>query len=151
MKLTLLLVIVMALAACAAPPPRPSELPMPASPAAPTLGQPFTLAIGQSATLSDAPVKITFDGVREDSRCPKQVNCVWMGRAVFDLTAQVGESAPITLTLATIHSPEKTDHAAFDGYEIALQGVQPYPETPDNPIKREDYRAEFVVQRAATP
>jgi hypothetical protein len=72
---------------------------------------------------------------------------VWSGRAVLDLTTQVRDGAPMTLTLATIHSPEKTDQAAFDDYEIVLKGVQPYPETPDNPIRREDYRAEFVVRR----
>lgn len=120
--------------------------PAPAS-SAPTLGQPFVLAIGESATLSDAPVKITFDGVSEDSRCPKRVTCVWAGRAVLDLTAQAGESAPMTLTLATIHSPDKADRATFGGYEIVLQSVQPYPETPDHPISPAQYRATLVVTR----
>jgi hypothetical protein len=105
------------------------------------------LAIGHRAALSDAPVKITFDGVSEDSRCPERVACVWMGGVALGPTAQVGEGAPMTLTLATLHSSEQTNRAALDAYEIVLQGVQPYPETPDNPIRREDYRAEFVVQR----
>jgi hypothetical protein len=147
MKRLLLFVIALGLAltACATPPPRLTATPDAST--APRLAQPFVLALGQSATLSDAPIKISFDGISEDSRCPKQVTCVWIERVVLDLTAQVGQGAPMTLTLATLHSPKQTNRAALDAYEIVLQSVQPYPETPDNPIRLEDYRAEFVVQR----
>ena len=128
------------IAACGAP---PTHAPNPSA----SLGKPFTLAVDQSATLADAPITLKFVAVSEDSRCPKKVNCVWSGQAVISLSAQTNGSAPQPLILSTIHSPEKTDRVAFVGYQIVLQDVQPYPETPDNPIKPEDYRVTFVVTR----
>jgi hypothetical protein len=142
------LAVLAALAACAAPPaPAPAE---PVGAPAASLDTPFTLAIGDSATLSDAPVTISFDAVSEDSRCPTKVTCVWIGRAVLAITAIV-DGRPAHVTLATVHSPERTDRATLGRYEIVLDAVQPYPDTPDEPIRREEYRAEFTVRAHAAP
>jgi hypothetical protein len=104
-----------------------------------------TLAIGQSIRLTDALVTITFMGVREDSRCPKQVNCVWSGRAVLSFSVQVNGAPAQVVTLSTIYSPEPANEADVSGYRFTLTDVQPYPETPDHPISPEQYRATLVV------
>jgi hypothetical protein len=124
---------------CAAPPPASSPAPRA------SLDQPVTLAIGQSVRLTDALVTITFNGVSEDSRCPKQVNCVWSGRAVLDFSVQVNGEPAQTMTLSTIHSPQPTNIADVGGYRFTLNDVQPYPETPDNLISPDQYRATLVV------
>jgi hypothetical protein len=126
---------------CAAPPPA-----NPAPRAA--LAQPVTLAVGQSVRLTDALLTITFIGVSEDSRCPRQVNCVWSGRAVLRFSVQVEGGPAQDVTLSTPHSPDPTNIATLHGYRIALTDVQPDPETPDNPINPEQYRATLVVTRS---
>ncbi len=129
------------LSGCAAP---PSANPAPRT----ALGQPVTLAIGQSVRLTDAPVTVTFAGVDEDSRCPKQVHCVWSGRAVLRFSVQVEGAPAQDITLSTIHSPDPTSVATVAGYRIELAGVQPYPEMPDHPISPAQYRATLVIMRA---
>lgn len=130
------------LSGCAAPPP---ANPAPRA----TLGQPVTLAMGQGVRLTDALVTINFTSVSEDSRCPKQVNCFWIGRAVLNFSVQVDGEPAQGLTLSTIHSPEATNVAAVGSYRIELTDVQPYPESPDNPISSAQYRATLVVTRAS--
>ena len=130
----------MLLAGCAAPPP---ANPAPRA----SLGRPVTLAVGQSVRLTDALVTISFAGVGEDSRCPKQVNCFWIGRAVLNFRVQVDGEPAQDVALNTIHSPEATNLAVAGGYRIELTDVQPYPESPDNPISPEQYRATLVVTR----
>jgi hypothetical protein len=137
--LTLSLVLGMG---CAAPPPA-----NPAPRAA--LGKPVTLAIGQSVMLNDALVTITFTEVSEDSRCPTKVNCVWTGRATVNLRVQANGEPAQNIMLSTIHSPEKTNVAEAGGYRIEMTDVQPYPETPDNPISPERYRVTLTVTRAS--
>jgi hypothetical protein len=127
---------------CAAPPP---ANPAPRA----VLGQPVTMAIGQSVMLNDALVTITFIGMSEDSRCPTQVNCVWSGRAVANFRVQANGEPAQNIVLSTIHSPEKTNVASVAGYRIEMTDVQPTPETPDNPISPDRYRVMLVVERMA--
>jgi hypothetical protein len=44
-------------------------------------GEEFTLAVGDSARIGDSELVLMFDGVSEDSRCPRNVTCVWEGNA----------------------------------------------------------------------
>lgn len=53
------------------------------------LGQPFTLKFGETAQLTDDPLRISFDSVVEDSRCPVKVQCVWAGRVIVGLTVAI--------------------------------------------------------------
>jgi hypothetical protein len=110
------------------------------------LGQEFTLQPGQTVVVGD-DLKLTFEGVVEDSRCPSKVTCVWMGRAVLSFAGQKGEQKSATFNLITIHSPDKTDRILFEGYEIWLKAIEPYPELPDQPIPAEAYRATLLVEQ----
>jgi len=49
-------------------------------------GVAFSLPLGQTATLRGSSARITFAQVREDSRCPVDVTCVWAGDAKIELT-----------------------------------------------------------------
>ncbi len=44
------------------------------------LGEEFSLRIGQSVAITGEDLEIRFVEVSEDSRCPKDVTCVWEGR-----------------------------------------------------------------------
>ena len=44
------------------------------------LGDPFQLRINQTAVIIPDNISISFLDVREDSRCPASVACVWQGQ-----------------------------------------------------------------------
>ncbi|MDH3651284.1 MAG: hypothetical protein OEQ53_16475, partial [Saprospiraceae bacterium] len=44
------------------------------------LGQDFTLNFQEEGMLKDAAIKVSFESVLEDSRCPSDVQCVWAGQ-----------------------------------------------------------------------
>ena len=54
--------------------------------AAPELGQPFDLKPAEVATIDG--LQITFEGVSEDSRCPRGTQCAWAGDAAASFTLQ---------------------------------------------------------------
>lgn len=138
MKTLFFSLLALVMIACA-PPPKP--------PLSATLGQPFTLAFGQTVTLSDAPIAITFDSVGEDSRCPRRVQCAWTGRAVLGFSARYNSKSAENFQLITKHSPEDNFKTVFHGYLVTMTAVQPTPETPDNPIRTQDYRVTLTVAR----
>jgi hypothetical protein len=45
------------------------------------IGQEFTLAVGDSARIGASNLVLTFEAVPEDSRCARNVTCVWEGNA----------------------------------------------------------------------
>ena len=49
------------------------------------MNEEFALAPGQTATVSGTSVRLTFERVSEDSRCPTDVTCIWEGDAVVVL------------------------------------------------------------------
>jgi hypothetical protein len=114
------------------------------------LGEEFTLAIDQEASLQEAGLSLKFLGVAEDSRCPSKVQCAWSGRAVISLVAQKEQQKPLDFTLITIHSPDKTDQTIVEGYQITLKAIEPRPELPDQPVPAENYRATLIVESPAT-
>ena len=46
------------------------------------LNQVFALKGGQEATINGEDLRLRFDEVLEDSRCPKSVECFWTGQAL---------------------------------------------------------------------
>jgi hypothetical protein len=70
------------------------------SPTEVQLGQVFELRAGASATLQDG-LKVTFDGVRSDSRCPMDALCVWAGDAVVAVRLSHAAGSPAERELHT--------------------------------------------------
>lgn len=105
------------------------------------LGQPFALPIGEIITLEDGGI-IAFDGVSEDSRCPSDVQCVWAGQVIVDLTvtSPQSQSGQVSLTLMGGQS----DPILTGNYAITLLAVDPYPETSD-PFDASSYVATLQV------
>jgi hypothetical protein len=75
-------------------------------------------------------VRVCFDEVLIDCRCPSNVTCVWAGFASVQLTITVNGTTE-THVLATMIGP---DTAVVNGYEIKFVDLLPYPKdgvTPD--------------------
>ena len=108
------------------------------------LGQEFSLAIGQTATIEGENLKIKFLDVTADSRCPKGATCVWQGEAKslvsFIINSQTKE---VVLTEPGLSAPpfQQTE----EGYQVAFS-LTPYPEV-GKEIEEKDYRLVLTVTR----
>lgn len=69
------------------------------------VGETFRLGVGQRVRVGDDGLVIGFRGVREDSRCPVDVTCVWAGDAAVALTLAIGRAGSRTATLHTHLEP----------------------------------------------
>lgn len=107
-------------------------------------GQEFSLAISQRAELIGEDLTVTFKDVSEDSRCPKNVTCVWEGRAVCNLTVQkAGVTGELVLTQPGLTATPATQE--YQGYQYSFR-VEPYPEAGKS-IAKSDYRLVMSVRR----
>ncbi|MCX6013433.1 MAG: hypothetical protein NTV30_08520 [Chloroflexi bacterium] len=107
------------------------------------LGKEFSLAIGQSATISGGELSVKLLDVTEDSRCPKGVTCVWAGQVncMVEVTingntdkVKLTETGGSTITSQTIR-----------GYIFAFK-VEPYPEA-GKQISKDDYRLKLSITK----
>ena len=87
------------------------------------VGRAFDLRVGQEAAIGEIGVRIRFDGVRQDSRCPTGVQCVWSGDAEVALhITTVGGSTEVLL-----HTNVEPRRANAAGHLISLERLRPYP------------------------
>ncbi|MCI0395787.1 MAG: hypothetical protein L0332_28680 [Chloroflexi bacterium] len=114
-----------------------------------SLDEPFVLDAGQETFVAGEGLRLRFEGVLEDSRCPTQVNCFWTGQArITVVVEQVGQE-PITLEFNTNPAPGMTrDLLPAGPYTVQLKQLDPYPEHPDRPIPFTAYQATLVVSKA---
>lgn len=106
------------------------------------LDEEFSLFMGQRASIVGENLAIRFEEVIEDSRCPRDVVCIWAGRVtcVVGLT-HAGSSYRMALTepgLADGYPKER-----YQGYELAFH-VTPYPEA-GKKVLTEAYRLHLIV------
>ena len=52
--------------------------------------EPFALMLGQAVGFEDSSMRLTFESVRQDSRCPTRVLCATSGMAVLGVAASNG-------------------------------------------------------------
>lgn len=98
---------------------------------------------GHEKPLDQDGIKIRFLAVTEDSRCPKGVNCVWAGvaRVKLEVSKAGGKSC-----VFEVNTNEKNKPAVFDGLEIRLEKLDPYPSN-GRTIDADEYVATFSIQR----
>ena len=107
------------------------------------LNQEFTLKVGQSASSSDSGLRITFASVKEESRCPKGVTCVWAGNAQILIEVSKDDGASAALQLNTNVNPKS---GRYSGYELSLEKLDPYP-TANEQLKPSDYEATLILRK----
>jgi hypothetical protein len=107
------------------------------------LTQTFTLSPGQVARIGRDGPYLAFRRVSQDSRCPMDVVCVWMGDAVVQV--EVG----LTLsdwTRGELHTDAQQPPLDVGSYRIRLTELQPYPRSSEA-TDAGRYRATFQVTR----
>ena len=108
------------------------------------LKEEFSLRIGQTAYIADENLKIEFVEVIEDSRCPRNVNCIWVGRVVVKVRIVTNASAhELILTQAGLTEEYATEE--YQDYELSYQ-MEPYPEH-GKTISRDQYRLLLLVAK----
>jgi hypothetical protein len=91
--------------------------------------QQFTLRYGQSAAIAGSSLRVRFAEPAEESRCPRNVVCVWMGNAKIRLDV-TSNGRTESVFLNTAGNSEFPREATVFGTKIRLVDLQPYPEDP---------------------
>lgn len=108
-------------------------------------GQRFELKAGQKGLISGEELGIRFLEVVHDSRCPKDVVCIWAGEVTVTVEITYRESLH-QKTLVKSGAAEEYVSTDFQEYEIQFD-VQPYPES-GKTIRQEDYFLKLIVNKA---
>jgi len=110
------------------------------------LGQEFSLSVGHRAVISGEDLRIEFVDVVTDSRCPKDVVCIWAGevKCLVELVSS-GSAERVELTEPGLTGD--TNRQAFKEYQLTFT-VTPYPVS-TKPIERGDYRLVLTVRKGA--
>jgi hypothetical protein len=110
------------------------------------LNQVFTLKGGQEAMINGEDLRLRFDKVLEDSRCPKMVECFWTGQARIALLVEPTGRGETTLEFNTNPAPDLNNQTArLDEYTITMKSLEPYPQIANESLALEDYRATLTV------
>ena len=114
----------------------------PSAPAGP-LNVQLILAPGQTSEVSNTGLRLRFQGVFGDSRCPGDALCIQGGDAIVrvDVLQQSGAQRTIDLHTGSMQPVVEGD------LTIALETLTPYPFSSLPPIAPGDYRATLRVTR----
>lgn len=105
-----------------------------------SLGQEFTLPVGQTAVINGENLKLKFVAVERDSRCAKGVECIVAGEARCKVVV-TRDDVPIEIILTQLGSSES--QAYFLQYK-ATWTLEPYP-VYGQPIKDSDYKLIMTI------
>ena len=110
------------------------------------LNQELKMRVGEDVVFKDEDLELRFLSVVEDSRCPKGEQCITEGNGKIELQLKKSQKQPVTVELNTSRGTQK---ANYDGYEVMLVGLEPYPKMGGS-IKPADYVAIVLVSRNAS-
>lgn len=91
------------------------------------------LKVGQTLRFPDESIRLTFNNVVEDSRCPAKTSCVWAGRFVASMTLERDDDMATTLEI-TLDEP-----TIVYGYSVQLLDASPSPTVNDPTPDEDDY------------
>jgi len=104
------------------------------------LGAEVTLAPGATASVNTAKFKVRFVAVTEDSRCPRDVTCIWAGevKLQFEVQESAKDASPVVIL--------EGGNSVVGTYRVTLVRVEPAPRSTAR-IAPQDYRATIVVEK----
>ena len=107
------------------------------------IGQEFELTAGQTVTVGADGLKVTFQGVRNDSRCAADVTCIWEGDALVALVVSRPSRPQAELELHT-NQGQGPSERPYDGYRLRLVKLMPTPIS-TRPTDPGSYRVTLVA------
>lgn len=94
--------------------------------------QGLILKIGEEKRFDNISIKMVR--IKDDSRCPENVSCIWAGKVSADVELKIGEIRK-TATLDSVNSPY-----LFENYLIKIIDVKP-----EQKIGKEIAQSEYVI------
>ena len=108
------------------------------------LGHEFSLSIGSPVSIDGEELRLTFQDVPQDNRCPTGAMCITEGAVVCLLEVKSDESI-YNIELAQPGLYYDYSHETFGGYYYRFI-VEPYPEV-DKEITEGDYRLLLTLHK----
>lgn len=108
------------------------------------LDRDFKVSYGKEVTVKGSDLKVKFESVVEDSRCPKDVKCVWAGDAKILIRVRRGNREASKMELHTNGQFAQT--GKYQQYVIRLVALDPYPTTGVKG-KPGDYVATLLIKK----
>ena len=109
-----------------------------------SLGEEFSLRPGESESVDEDSLALTFVEVARDNRCAKDVQCIVAGEAVAIFRAETSDGASADLTFEV--QPGGSAQQPFEGYTITVVSVDPQTHSKRR-IQPEDYIVRVLVER----
>ena len=109
-----------------------------------SIGEDFSLHIGESASIRGEELQVRFLEVTEDSRCPRGVTCIWEGRVscLVEITYRGSlDSLVLTEPGLTNFPPEQSFHE----YKLTYH-IEPYPQA-GTEIAEDEYRLHLKISK----
>jgi hypothetical protein len=105
------------------------------------LGVEVTLGPGAAASVKSTPMKVRFIAVTEDSRCPRDVTCIWAGevKAQIEILESGQPATKVELLLG--------GSTVANACRVTLVRVEPQPASTAK-IASQDYRATLKIDKA---
>lgn len=103
-----------------------------------------TLPVSASATFAGGELRLTFDAVTRDNRCPKDVQCVVAGAAHARFIASRPDHDDVELLFEV--PPDGSDRVGLDSWDITLDRLDP-PARSTHRIEPDEYVASVRIAR----
>lgn len=105
----------------------------------------LVLAVGEGAVVPGTEVRVTFEGVLGDSRCPIDAICVWAGDAEVALTLALGADSP-DLHVLHWNTAQGPGAVMVGPYRVSLVALDPLPRAGET-VPADAYRAQVKAER----
>lgn len=102
----------------------------------------ISIRYGEEVAVSGSVLRVAFEQVLSDSRCPVDVECVWQGNAEVELGIRAGMGPTHPLRLNTALDPRFAD---WNDVRIRLLELKPAPRS-DTRIQLEDYTVRLKLE-----
>jgi hypothetical protein len=102
----------------------------------------IVLKVGEDAELDDGRLRLRFERVLADSRCPRGARCIRAGEAKVEVWVQEGSEPGRSLIVA---GPAPVFFPVSRSYSAQMKSLNPYPEL--GPKKRPEYVLTLLLSK----
>ena len=101
----------------------------------------------EDGNIAGDDLKLCFDAVVSDSRCPANAVCIWQGAATATFSfAKNNNTHRFNLSTITM-KPNYTKDTVIAGYKIEFIDLSPYPGTVADPIPNSQKKAKLKITK----